>query len=79
MHEQTDSINEQDRRWYVMVHLKPNWIETMLHRENRGELTPVNQEPLTGNRLEPFEFFVPFLFMRPDAGDEVRNIFHNFV
>ena len=79
MHEQTDSINEQDRRWYVMVHLKPNWIETMLHRENRGELTPVNQESLTGNRLEPFEFFVPFLFMRPDAGDEVRNIFHNFV
>ena len=61
-----------------MVHRKPQFIETMLHRESRGELLD-KDEKQAASTLEPFEFFVPFLFMRPDTQDEVRSIFHNFV
>ena len=64
--------------WYVMLHLNPQWIETMLHRESRGELQ--DQEQLSAAPpLEPFEFFVPFQFMRPDTSDDVRALFHSFV
>lgn len=64
--------------WYVMVHHSPQWIETMLHRESLGELQKQEQQD-AAVPLEPFEFFVPFQFMRPDTSDEVRSIFHNFV
>lgn len=78
MHEQIDNKKNKDQRWYVMVHLKPSWIETMLHRESRGELMS-REERETTSAPEPFEFFVPFLFMRPDVDSEVRSIFHHFV
>ena len=78
MHKQADNIQARDSRWYVMVHHKPRFIETMLHRESRGELLDKDEKQAAGT-LEPFEFFVPFLFMRPDTEDEVRSIFHHFV
>lgn len=53
-----------------MRHLSPQLIETMLHRESRGDLQP---------GAEPFDYFVPYLYMRPDSKDEVRELFHSFV
>jgi hypothetical protein len=64
MHEQEDEVQQQSRQWYVMTHLKPQWIEVMLRRECEQD---------------PFEFFIPFLYMRPDAADDIRTIFHHFV
>ena len=61
-----------------MIHRKPQLIETMLEKESRGELltrelVDVDYHP------EPFDFYVPYLYMRPDASDELRSIFHSFV
>lgn len=65
-------------RWYVMLHRNPQWIETMLDKEQKGELLNPLQQSL-GQQPEPFEFYVPYLYMRPDASDEIRRIFHHFV
>ena len=70
MHEQTDNNPASSRQWHVMRHLSPQQIETMLHRERRGDLQP---------GAEPFDYFVPYLYMRPDSTDEVRELFHHFV
>jgi hypothetical protein len=78
MHEQENNLQDTEKMWNVMVHLSPQFIDTMLHKELRGELEPVDPLHPTSNR-EPFEFFVPYLFMRPDASDELREIFHSFV
>ena len=64
MHEQADKPQTSDKQWNVMIHLSPLFIETMLHRERV---------------LSPFDYFVPYLFMRPDSSDEIREIFHSFV
>ena len=65
-------------RWYVMVHHKPKWIDTMLYRESKGELVPQDKRD-DSCPPEPFEYLVPYQFMRPDASDELRSIFHHFV
>ena len=78
MHEQGETVQNTEKMWYVMVHLSPQWIETMLHREKQGELMD-REQPETPARAEDFDFFVPFQFMRPDTTDDVRSIFHNFV
>lgn len=78
MHEQKNSIRRTEEHWNVMTHHKPQWIDAMLYKENRGELSATDEEG-DESATEPFEFFVPFLFMRPDAADEIRSIFHNFV
>ena len=65
-------------RWYVMVHLSPQWIDSMLERESRGELLTTEQQE-EGYPLEPFEYYVPYLYMRPDVSDDIRRIFHHFV
>lgn len=70
MHEQTDKNPASSRQWHVMRHLSPQQIETMLHRERRGDLQL---------GAEPFDYFVPYLYMRPDSTDEVRELFHHFV
>lgn len=54
-----------------MIHLSPQLIETMLHMEQQGESCPV--------KSDSFDYFVPYLFMRPDSTDEIREIFHHFV
>lgn len=74
-------MSEQEvrpKRWYVMIHRKPQWIETMLEKESRGEL--LTRELMDADyRPEPFDYYVPYLYMRPDASDELRSIFHSFV
>ena len=61
-----------------MVHHKPQLIETMLEKESRGEL--LNREQRDADfHPEPFEYYVPYLYMRPDASDGLRSVFHNFV
>ena len=69
---------ELKKFWYVMVHLKPRWIDTMLYRESRGELVPQDKRD-DSCPPEPFEYLVPYQFMRSDASDELRSIFHHFV
>lgn len=78
MNEQGNSNRKPDNRWYVMVHLKPQWIDTMLHRESKGELAGWDEQTASCPP-EPFEYLVPYQFMRPDATDELRSIFHHFV
>lgn len=76
MNKHSDIRSTTEKGWYVMVHHSPQWIEVMLHREARGELLPREQQ---GTPLEPFDFFIPFQFMRPDTADDVRALFHQFV
>ena len=78
-------MNEHDNRregtglpWHVMEHLSPQWIEVMLQRESSGKLVKW-QERDKAPMPEPFEFFVPYLFMRSDSSDELRSDFHSFV
>ena len=61
-----------------MLHRNPQWIETMLEKEQKGELLNPLQQSL-GLQPEPFEYYVPYLYMRPDVSDEIRRIFHHFV
>ena len=66
------------KRWYVMNHHKPQSIETMLDKESKGEFR--TREQIDANyQPEPFEYYVPYLYMRPDASDGLRSVFHNFV
>jgi hypothetical protein len=64
--------------WYVMIHLSPQWIDTMLDRECRGELSRVGgraSDPL----LEPFSYYVPYLDIQADKSLDARDDFRNFV
>lgn len=61
-----------------MIHRKPQWIESMLERESRGELLTLEQQE-RDYKPEAFEYYVPYLYMRPDASNELRSIFHSFV
>lgn len=65
-------------RWYVMIHRKPQWIDAMLRKESRGELLTPEQRD-AGYVPTPFDYYVPYLYMRADATDELRSIFHSFV
>ena len=65
-------------KWYVMHHLNPQWIETMLLREKNGELSDYGLFESSSD-ADSFDCFVPFQFMRPDTSDDVRNLFHNYV
>lgn len=76
MSEQKNDNSNAKNRWFVMIHHSPKWIETMLLKEKNGEML---EEGIREQRAEPFEFFIPFQFMRPDTTDEVRSLFHNFV
>ena len=68
-----------DRRlWYVMIHMKPEWISSMLERENNGELIDWRQKK-TASRPESFSFYVPYFDIREGHGLEVRNDFRHFV
>ena len=61
-----------------MLHHSPQWIEAMLGKEQKGELQNPLQQSF-GQQPEPFEYYVPYLYMRPDVSDEIRRIFHHFV
>ena len=67
-----------EKKWYVMMHHNPQLIETMLEKESKGELLKREQRD-AGYQLEPFEYYVPYLYMRPDASNGLRSVFHNFV
>lgn len=78
MTEQNDTTNDAMTAggdvWYVMVHQNPRWIETMLLKDSRGDLTPEGEQP-----LPPYEFFVPYQFLRPSTDDDLRDDLHSFV
>ena len=74
MTEQNDTKNLTGQRWYVMVHQNPRWIETMLLKDSRGEFATNGAQP-----LPPYEFFVPFQFLRPSTDDDLREDLHSFV
>ena len=78
MSAQEEEHKSLETRWYVMLHRNPQWIETMLEKEQKGELLNPLQQSL-GLQPEPFEYYVPYLYMRPDVSDEIRRIFHHFV
>ena len=79
--------------WYVMCHMKPAWIETMLRKDSRGLFLSPGEPP-----LPPYRFYVPYLYMpritatpQPASRDDdrhydpvsdensLRNDLHNFV
>lgn len=74
MHELKEIMNDTGLRWYVMVHQNPRWIETMLLKDSRGELLKEGA-PV----LPPYEFFVPYQFLRPYTDDELRDDLRGFV
>ena len=61
-----------------MMHHNPQLIETMLEKESKGELLK-REQIAAGYQLEPFEYYVPYLYMRPDASNGLRSVFHYFV
>lgn len=74
MHELKEIMNDTGLRWYVMVHQNPRWIETMLLKDSRGELVKEGA-PV----LPPYEFFVPYQFLRPSTDEDLREDLRSFV
>jgi len=74
----SDDAHDSMRRWYVMIHLNPEWISAMLERENSGELVDWRQKTVTPKR-ESFSYYVPYFDIREGIGLEVRNDFRHFV
>jgi transcription antitermination factor NusG len=74
MDELKEIMNDTGLRWYVMVHQNPRWIETMLLKDSHGQFVQEGAQP-----LPPYEFFVPFQFLRPSTDDELRDDLRNFV
>ncbi|MBR1548126.1 MAG: hypothetical protein IJ637_05310 [Prevotella sp.] len=92
MNETQDTISAD--RWYVMRHLNPQQIDTLLQMDSDGKLRQKSDEP-----LRPYRFYVPFQYMPiissrnatdGKAGKEkkyapeddvnaLRNDLHNFV
>lgn len=84
-----DKRSESEEPWYVMYHLNPNMIESLLRKESEGWFCKEGQEPA------PFRFYIPYLYMptterttphdRPDDTgstdwtSDLRSDFHNFV
>lgn len=64
--------------WYVMIHLNPKWIDIMLDRERRGELSKVDGQAVDC-KAEPFSYYIPYLDIQADKSLRVRGDFHNFV
>ena len=56
MNRETVEKKGTDTPWYVMIHMSPSWIETMLQLDSRGELTP-------GEAPQPYNFYLPYLHM----------------
>ena len=69
-----DTMHAAGTCWYVMVHQNPRWIETMLLKDSRGELLKEGTQ-----QLPPYEFFVPFQFLRPSTDDDLRDDLRSFV
>lgn len=85
-----DSENAHDS-WYVMWHLKPQQIETLLQKDSAGLFCKPDEKP-----LPPYRFYVPFQYMpvlheeqkdtltdkhyKPqDDQNALRSDLHNFV
>ena len=75
-----DKRSESEEPWYVMYHLNPNMIESLLRKESEGWFCKEGQSPT------PFRFYIPYLYMpvaeAPDASEytsELRNDFRHFV
>ena len=87
-----DSENARDA-WFVMWHIKPQYIETMLQKDSAGLFRNPDEPP-----LPPYRFYVPFQYMpilhegqevkgavtdkhyRPqDDPNALRDDLHNFV
>ena len=49
-----DSENARDA-WFVMWHIKPQYIETMLQKDSAGLFRNPDEPP-----LPPYSFYVPF-------------------
>ena len=60
---QNDNIANENTRstaapWFVMIHMKPSWIERMLQKESDGLFLKPEAEP-----QPPFRFYIPYLYM----------------
>lgn len=63
-----DKENAHDS-WYVMWHLKPQYIETMLQKDSAGLFCKPDETP-----LPPYRFYVPFQYMPIfHEGQEVKG------
>lgn len=90
---QQDIGNEYDKQpWYVMCHLSPQQIETMLQKDCAGMFSDPDEPPLPSYRFYvPFQNIPPCSFKQTigDKGDQpyhpqndvnaLRNDLHNFV
>ena len=90
MPQQTMDNKQGKGAWYVMIHLSPNQIETMLQKDCDGKFRGDNERPLA-----PFRFFVPFQhipvlpteqepetdrhYRAQDDRNALRSDLHNFV
>jgi len=57
-----DIANENVRStaapWFVMIHMKPSWIESMLQKDSDGLFLKPEAGP-----QQPFRFYIPYLYM----------------
>jgi len=63
--------NDYGQPWYIMCHLNPNLINTLLSKEQSGAFLADGEAPLA-----PFRFFIPYLYA-PNA--DLRGDFRRFV
>ena len=55
---ENDSRQNSAAPWFVMIHMNPSWIETMLQKDSSGQLQTSEAEP-----LPPYRFYIPYLYM----------------
>ena len=90
MTQQKNNMEKDTGSWYVMCHLSPQQIETMLQKDCAGLFCKPGEQP-----LPPYRFYVPFLYMPvihadkrqvtdkhyapQDDANALRNDLHDFV
>ena len=58
---QMNEYNAADTQpWYVLCHLNPKQIETLLRKDSRGELRSRDAQ---GKQDSPYRYYIPYIFM----------------
>jgi len=53
-----ENVRSTAAPWFVMIHMKPSWIESMLQKDSDGLFLKPEAGP-----QPPFRFYIPYLYM----------------
>lgn len=58
MQNETKEDGQKAQSWYILCHLNPTWIESMLQKDSEGQFLAPDATP-----LPPYRFYIPFHHM----------------